>query len=100
MEIHSGCAVPGGSGSPRTVVQHSRSAAAACMHTLQAALLVILIAQARLATAQSLLVDWSQVTVDADGHAAFGPRVDVPAFGEPPPSLNSLLGFYKNSDGF
>ncbi len=70
------------------------------MHTLQAALLVILIAQARLATAQSLLVDWSQVTVDADGHAAFGPRVDVPAFGEPPPSLNSLLGFYKNSDGF
>ena len=48
---------------------------------------------------QTINVDWSSVSVGADGatHAAFGPRLRT---GEPPLDGSAMLGYFANSDGF
>lgn len=49
------------------------------------------------ASAQTAIIDWSQVRVAADGSTEFGPTVEV---GESRLNASGMLGYFGNSDGF
>ena len=65
---------------------------------------VALLSLATPTLAQSAVIDWSNVGVDAMGEATFGPRVDVPEEESLP--IHALLdeqgrlGYFANADGF
>ena len=48
------------------------------------------------ASAQTAIIDWSQVRVAADGSTEFGPTVEV---GESRLNASGMLGYFGNSDG-
>ena len=49
------------------------------------------------ASAQTAIIDWSQVRVAADGSTEFGPTVEV---GESRLNASGMLGYFGNSDGY